>query len=124
LKKKRHFRILDTNSSFIGWRKYFRYYKIIIDEMKVNESYLSDRSEQSILGFFLNENRRESTGEMCFDCIRNDFFYNFVKSDNYWIGNDNGTGNDNFQRDYCFHPNTQSDDIVNPSNPNPPNYEY
>jgi hypothetical protein len=93
--------------------------------MKVNGSFLSDKSEQPILGFFLNENKRESIGENSFECIESDFFYNMMKSEDYWTNNDNGQNKGNLLKYYhfCLIPLLYSDN-VNPSDPNPPNKGY
>ena len=96
--------------------------------MKVNESFLSDKSEQLISGFFLNENRRESAGETRFDFLvryGGDFFYSRVKSEDYWTISDNGQNKGNKQKYYHFCPIPQSFiDNVNLSDPNPPNNGY
>lgn len=102
--------------------KYEDFTKSTVNDMKVTASFLSAMSESELLTFFLDENGRETAGEMNrFEClVRNgaDFFVNRVKMCNYFAA-------PNVKPFHRFRPIPQSHiDALNPADPNPQNYGY
>lgn len=102
--------------------KYEDFTKSTIDDMLVTSAFLGAMNEQQLLEFFLDENGRETAGEMNrFEClVRNgaDFFVNRVKAYNHFAA-------PNIKPFHRFRPIPQAHiDNTFPADPNPQNYGY
>lgn len=98
-------------------------------DMSVSPGFLSSFSDAQLTDFYVDEMGRETAGELNrFDMLVRygaDYWYNRVKTCDYWTSNDNGVSNGNIQKYHRFRPIPQTHiDNVNPPDPNPQNYGY
>jgi hypothetical protein len=123
-----------------GEEKYVHYWKYdggtydtrkssTINDMKVTAGFISSFTGDNLTNFYMDEMAHETAGELNrFGLLVRygaDYWYNKVKSCDYFVSNDNGVSNGNIQKFHRFRPIPQTHiDNISPADPNAQNYGY
>jgi starch-binding outer membrane protein, SusD/RagB family len=98
-------------------------------DMSVSAAFLGAKTDAQLTDFYIDEMGRETAGELNrFDLLVRygaDYWYNRVKTYDYWVSNDNGLSGGAVKKYHRFRPIPQTYiDACNPPDPNPQNYGY